>query len=630
VTEAQADASGEEGETDTGPKAEEQRAPHEAEGAPEPSGGGSLRERIHVYSGGGDRRDEPGVRVNEPPRPEPEGNPTFPPAAYAALEAYRDPEALAAWLDPKCPLPEGMHELLRIAVGKDEGYGEAAWVSLGCDRKELQDAARHFVAKVLFVEGADYFRNLALGPDARDEQIKAHYRLLFRIFQPVDGASDPNWSRRQVKALNRAYNTLRNSERRAAYLQRLRQQGEPREAAPEWSPVPPGEGDREGGARSAVASGEVAEPPPPERDTASGGHGWIWAGTAIALLLLAGGLYWSLGLQEGEREAGVSSAPVPTTQIPVRREAAMGEQVSGGEIEALPGTPSTRSVERAATDTGHSEGSSAPRSESHGVASSSSAVTPARSTPPPAGDGVRGEASRREAASPRSVPAGRPEAAPKPPAAPQRQDRLETPVPPRSEGKKDREQAKAPSRPAPEPKAVAKAPEKASPPASPAAQVAEVRKPSPASARSAETTAPATAERAARVDEAPVIALSLPVLQKLMKDFFNAYARGDIEAFMGYFAPTAFTNDQTDLAGIRRDYQQLFEATEERRMQADLSWELIDDDRARGEGRFMVSVRPKGARQARIVTGSLVVQVVVGEDGRPLIGGLFHTYDRPR
>ncbi len=617
------------------PKRKETRESSEEEGPPRPSDPASLRERIHVYSGGGEQREAPGVRVNEPPRPEPEGSPSFPPAAYAALEAYRDPEALAAWLDPKRPLPEGMYELLRIAVGKDEAYGEAAWVSLGCDRKELQEAARHFVAKVLFVEGADYFRNLALDAEARDEQIKAHYRLLFRIFQPVDGESDPNWSRRQVKALNRAYNTLRNSERRAAYLQRLRQQSESRDETPGARTTPPAEEDHAPPVQAAVAIGDATEPP--ERDADSGGHGWIWAGTAIALLLLAGGLYWSLGLQEEKQGEDVAGGPVPTTQIPVRRESSLDGRGLEEEIEALPGAPSTRVV-TPATKIDRREAPPAqtpPQKEAASPASKPKETRPVTEYRREVEKVARAETGRTS----RTQVTESPKAPSRPVATKETQGRTGTSRPVRPDTAKAPVEASARRVPEPKPKAATtpkatatETPEQAQPPVATAkAQGEQTRAATPA--RSTETAAPVASPVATPTDqgaEAPVIALSLPVLQKLMKDFFAAYARGDIEAFMSYFAPTAFTNDQTDLAGIRRDYQQLFEATEERRMQADLSWELIDDNRARGEGRFMVSVRPKGARQARIITGSLVVQVVVGKDGRPLIGGLFHTYDRPR
>ncbi len=630
------DAPGAQGEKGAG--AQNDRESSRAEDPPKPGGAGSLRERIHVYSGGGEQRDAPGVRVNEPPRPELEDNPSFPPAAYAALEAYRDPEVLMAWSDPERSLPEGMHELLRIAVGKDEAYGEAAWISLGCDRKELREAARHFVAKVLFVEGADYFRNLALDPDARDEQIKAHYRLLFRIFQPANGENDPNWSRRQVKALNRAYNTLRNGERRAAYLQRLRQQDESRLPfktggdAPSFADAPPADV-----APPPTAVSGIAEPSTSERGVASGGHGWIWVGTATALLLLAGGLYWSLGLQQGEE--GATDTVAPTTQIPVLRGDAGDDRISDDEIGALPGAPASSpttgfSQPASSIVNGRSEERPALRSESpQGSGGAVPASTPPREVRSPAGgEATFKRSGENESARTRPVAAERPKSSSAAPPVEGTQRSALVPSPRAEENEGGSKGGASTARPesASEREAITvKVAEKTST----AATATPKTQTQTSSGRVTAPVATQPVETATQEDggvDAPVIALSLPVLQQLMKDFFDAYARGDIEAFMGYFAPTAFTNDQTDLKGIRRDYQQLFDATEDRHMQADLSWELIDEDRARGEGRFMVSVRPKGAREARIITGSLVVQVVVGEGGRPLIGGLFHTYDRPR
>ncbi len=552
------------------------------------TGNAGMRERIHVVAGGGG--EHPGGAEAPASRPAPLTlpEPHFPPAVAAALEFHRRAEKRGPWLDPATPLPEGMLELLQIAVGKDDDFPDSAWESLGTDRREMREAARHFIREVCFIEGGDYFRHLGLRKDADAQQIREHYRLLFRMLQPKEGEENLQWSRRLVKAVNRAYNTLRNEERREAYLARLRRSEENEatpavdEDAPAWARV-----------GNQAESSSPQSPPVAEEasETRGGAPGWVWSGLIVALLLVAVGLYFTLNERESRRtEAGTSLGETREIPLPPRENGILRERgpSTSQEMPAEPqGLPGAAAPQRSPAPS-RSAADVEPRpSEGRTAGSPASRVTAEPSRSAATGGERPSEQARPEQKPPAAV------------ASPAGDSPAETTEPVDSVAvSQERVQGET------------------------VAEDAPVR------------AGPQTVEEGAGV--AVVTApsqphgLSLPALQALMKGVFSAYASGDLEAFMSHFAPTAFTNDRTDLEGIRRDYRELFLNTERRKMQADLAWEMLDEQRARGEGRFVVTVQPKGAREARIVTGTLVVQVILDEQGMPRINGLFHTYDRTR
>ncbi len=552
------------------------------------AGNGGMRERIHVVAGGsGEHRggaEAPASRPNPVPLPEPH----FPPAVAAALEFHRHAEKRAPWLDPTTPLPEGMLELLQIAVGKNEEFPDTAWKVLGTDKGEVREAARQFIREVCFIEGGDYFRHLGLRKEADADQIREHYRLLFRMLQPKEGEENLQWSRRLVKAVNRAYNTLRNEERREAYLARLRR-SEAREHAPAVDE------DAPAWAQVGNAGESLSSPPSPEPDTEEedrgGAPGWVWAGLIVALILVGVGLYFTLS-------DGKPQATAPTLQqtreipLPSRENGIVREEVPAvspgeatGEPQGLPGATVPHRPPAPPRDAVEAEARSSAERPVGGQQISRGTEEPSR------------------ASAGQALPVVRPKAEQAPPVA---ATALVETTPIEAGGPES-------ASPAVVPGGSAQAADDAS--GSEARKAAEATEDTPAS-----TSIPSPQPRG----------LSLPALQALMKGLFSAYAAGDLEAFMSHFAPTAFTNDRTDLEGIRRDYRELFLNTERRTMQADLAWEMLDEQRARGEGRFVVTVQPKGAREARIVTGTLVVQVILDEQGTLRINGLFHTYDRAR
>ena len=79
------------------------------------------------------------------------------------------------------------------------------------------------------MEFRDYYTVLGVSPDATAEEIKRAYRKLARQYHP-DVSHDSDAEER-FKEINEAYDTLKDTERRAAYDQR--------DADPDGRPVSP-------------------------------------------------------------------------------------------------------------------------------------------------------------------------------------------------------------------------------------------------------------------------------------------------------------------------------------------------------------------------------------------------------
>ncbi|HEY8554977.1 MAG TPA: response regulator [Burkholderiales bacterium] len=140
----------------------------------------------------------------------------------------------------------------------------------------------------------------------------------------------------------------------------------------------------------------------------------------------------------------------------------------------------------------------------------------------------------------------------------------------------------------------------------------------------ARTEPPVAAAPPAAVPQAPPPdRISRDELSSLLARFASVYGSGDLEQFMALFAPNARTNDRTDPAGIRRDYESLFRTTDLREMQlGEISWE-VDGNQAQGWGEFNVSVRRRGDSEIFRYAGSLTM-VVEKIDGRLRIVRLYH------
>ena len=135
----------------------------------------------------------------------------------------------------------------------------------------------------------------------------------------------------------------------------------------------------------------------------------------------------------------------------------------------------------------------------------------------------------------------------------------------------------------------------------------------------AEAEAAAKAEAQAKADAKKVadtqtiasatVSISPVALNKMVGDFETAYQAGDLDKLMDLYALNVRTNNQTNLAGVRGEYQSLFVGSTERSIKfSNLNWER-EENYARGTGQYAVSVLRKGERAASEETGKITLQL---------------------
>lgn len=110
------------------------------------------------------------------------------------------------------PLPAGMTELLRAALGQDDVV-EAGARCHQASRTRIVDAARFFIEQQVLARAfeSDPWRQLGLAPDADEEALKIHHRLLVRLVHP-DRSDD--WADAYADRVNRAWRQLRHPDHR--------------------------------------------------------------------------------------------------------------------------------------------------------------------------------------------------------------------------------------------------------------------------------------------------------------------------------------------------------------------------------------------------------------------------------
>jgi hypothetical protein len=114
------------------------------------------------------------------------------------------------------PLPPDVLSLVCVAAG-DEEATKAAVEETGRSREMLREAAVFFVEQLLLYPDADSYRVLGVRPDATYHELRRNMAMLLRWLHPdLDGHGE-----RAVFAsrVTRAWDTLKNKERRAAYDQ---------------------------------------------------------------------------------------------------------------------------------------------------------------------------------------------------------------------------------------------------------------------------------------------------------------------------------------------------------------------------------------------------------------------------
>jgi len=137
-----------------------------------------------------------------------EASPPSPDLLRQVLDVYRRPLLhRPLWADPRRPLPEGVADLLDLALAPRAALaGHAARLRAGPD--ELAAAIHFFIHQALLAEGGDAYRVLGLTPAATPGQIKSHYLKLMRLYHP-DRPMGREWGGIYAPRINHAYSLLR-------------------------------------------------------------------------------------------------------------------------------------------------------------------------------------------------------------------------------------------------------------------------------------------------------------------------------------------------------------------------------------------------------------------------------------
>ena len=112
----------------------------------------------------------------------------------------------------------GMGELLQVASGSKEipDYVRIGIIENVTD-SEIRDAIRLYLQNVLLCGSSDYYRRLGVSNNASMELIKAHYKHMFTLFQPDAEGQPSDWDETYTRRINQAYGTLRSVEKRQDY-----------------------------------------------------------------------------------------------------------------------------------------------------------------------------------------------------------------------------------------------------------------------------------------------------------------------------------------------------------------------------------------------------------------------------
>jgi hypothetical protein len=144
------------------------------------------------------------------------------PALRLALAHLREP--VRPGLLRLQSLPEDLCVLLRIAAGDNDAIAHAI-EETGESEARVREAASLYLQRTLFAGSNDSYRTLGVNPDASDERIKEHHRLLVRWLHP--DRNPDGWEAEYLYRVNTAWHDLRTNERRRAFDARRRQKPEP-------------------------------------------------------------------------------------------------------------------------------------------------------------------------------------------------------------------------------------------------------------------------------------------------------------------------------------------------------------------------------------------------------------------
>jgi len=553
-----------------------------------------------------------------------------------ALAYYRSPLEYPGLAEPTRPLAEDMGDFLQASGGHEPSESLLATAAyLDVSSQELIQAALFYIKQVLFAEGADYYRNLALPPTATDEEIKRHHRLLIRIFHPDREAENGEWNESYAPRVIEAYSTLGKADKRSCYdRQLLQQHSNPRstKAARKSRPSP---------ARVAVRQNHYAPPSVSVKTT----RPWYLHTGMLSFygLLLTVGVLLSLYYKTFEGPALLTNTP---SVLPDHRE--NGDITSSTSSAADPSLPLASNVSpyrqnvelsseemvdilAGRSNTGKKTAKRAqPRVKSYNVSVKKKHQVVAKGVvanknvahkKEPAKD-KRQSISHRSGQSKKTVlqqNTNRAVVSKKPGNSKNRRENQQQAYKHPVTGAETRVKAHQSE---PGTKSASNASDSVTANAKPGKAPivsdkpegklvsAKVQIPEPPQTIHANIAIPDTGSNNVTVD--PKAALA-----KLLKTFAQAYAEGDLDTFIGLFARDARSVNESGRDSIRQDYGRLFKNSAARKLQLkDMQWTQNGETSWQGKGAFEVLITDQTMSSKKHLVGS--ARFVVNTAGQRL------------
>jgi general secretion pathway protein A len=558
------------------------------------------------------------------------------------LAYHRSPRSFPGLSDLRQPLPKGIRLILQLAVSDDQVLQNLRQISvMGISPAMLRAAVRFFVRRVLFLPGGDDYRVLGLQPDATLAEVELHYGFLMRLMRQEGTAKESDDG--SVSRIGEAYERLCRGDITAPVED---DNEEPQSDVFNIDDIEELDIDLapkiDGGKPRNLDIADII-------DKDGGGKQSLRnivliAGACVIVFVLY--LTQIRSVEEPAGESAVSSPavsePLPEMEVDSKPEAASvqaeeqqrattenPEAAAEDELmEALPALAGNSSATGLADDPASntttqlqspaddntvamiSKGSGGEQAGASGDVSEDEEAALAERLRAKA-EKIQAEVEARAKAEAAAMAKAKAEAEAREKArmAAEAKARAEAEARAKAEAAakaKAEAEAREKARLAAEAKAREEAEARAK--AEAAAKVREKARLAAEAKLKADLEAKKQAATTAKARQASAKP-SLQELQDLMKRLQQAYRQGDIAAFTGLFSPTARTNDQTSLSGIRADYQQLFSTSEERELtMASMVWEK-EQNYARGLGEYEVTIHSKGSPGIKRSKGKATVQV---------------------
>lgn len=554
-------------------------------------------------------------------------------ALEAAVGLFKAPDRAA--LLHAGDLPDDVLTVIRIASG-DRALAEACEASTGLAPDALQEACVFYIQSVLFHPDSDHFRVLGAGRDADQDTLKQHYRWLQKWLHPD---RDPEgWSSVYSHRVNIAWDTLKRPDRRAAY----------RESLPAVAPVTANASQPRAIGTLRVAQVDVGT-------TLALSSKWIRrlpAALAVVTVVVAAGLWAAhrAGQDMLQADGRRATPPAPAGVIADRSQPPLQVPSDVGADAPAAGAPVAAVVEPApaavvAADIAAKASESAvaspdvARTPAGPVAVAAAVLTPtepAARAAEPSGDTVVAARAEVERA---ALPA-RPAATSRSPATAQvdavggetRRDvamvrRAEPVQPSRASPASAGTTAGSPSQaPVLAASDVAEAPRATQSPEPVAAPASEPAQPvvngAPIAAATAAALMPAADARPAPLQQGVVGAGAVPAEQvrdgvRLIREFSEAYRRGDVQRVVVLFKPNART-PAGNLLDLHGAYQTVFAQSARRSLEfLQVDWRVTEAG-IEGTGRYEWAMQPRAGSTVRAAGGQFRI-VIEFDGGRPLI-----------